>query len=153
MLVGTWKVESVDLGNIDKIIDEQVSKMNLLEDNLMPKKGKKDDPKIKKALEEMKAKRIDSVKNILKGRFEESKKAMMDASLTFNKDNTFETVSMGKTEKGKWSISEDEKTLTQTMDNGMKGEMTLDPEALKNGQLVLSMTDGGNTTKIIFKKQ
>ena len=80
--------------------------------------------------------------------------AMKSMEMTFNADGTMETSAsmMGQENKdsGKWSLSEDGKTLT-TETNGNKEDIKV--ESLDGSKMVLAMENDGSVMKLMMKKK
>jgi hypothetical protein len=103
--------------------------------------------------------------DMLKGMSEEEKamyesflpmmeEAMKSMEMTFNADGTMamKSAMMGQetNEKGKWKLSEDEKTLS-TDTNGKKEDITI--ESLSGSNMVLVMESEGSKIKMNMKKK
>jgi hypothetical protein len=73
-----------------------------------------------------------------------------DMAIEFNEDMTYSALLMGAEEKGKWEISEDEKTITLVSKrNGEEMVQKVALETLKPEEIVLNFGYGG----FIMKKE
>lgn len=157
-LIGKWSVESIDIENLDEIIQQLIdAQMPMIDEQI-----KQIDEQIaaleneeeKAALETQKAQivaqkeklTVDAMKEEYKSNFE----SMKNVTIEYKEDKTYEMVAEGNTEKGTWILSEDGKTLTSKTEGAEgEGDSVTIVELTAEKMIVSSeVTQGENTMKM-----
>lgn len=110
---------------------------------LIVKKWKIDTEELKKTMkaeiEKMKKEKPEEAK-MAEGMLEMGMNLFSSMTMEFKADGTFETIAMGQTQKGKWEISSDGKTLSTTEEGKEKKSINL--KEITTSKMVIENPEG-----------